>query len=291
MGPGHTTVYVLALGSALCSAVATIFIRQGLRTSGSYTGFWINVAVGTAALWMAVVVMGGPGRVSAAGAALFVAAGLIGTVLGRLLRFVSIDVVGASISTALISVNPLIASALALLLLGERVTLPVALGTVVIIAGTVALSAGGRRLGVRPRHLVLPLGAATCFGVVAILRKLGVSGAGPVVGSAINATTALVAFTLFLVVSGQRDAMACRGRALACFAAAGLLENAAVLLTIVAFSLGSVSVVVPLIGAAPIFVLLLSPLFLRGVERLNARVVVGTVLIVLGVYLITTARV
>jgi drug/metabolite transporter (DMT)-like permease len=38
---------------------------------------------------------------------------------------------------------------------------------------------------------------------------------------------------------------------------------------------------------SPIFVLLLSFLFLRGIERLTARVVVGTVLIVLGVYLIT----
>jgi uncharacterized membrane protein len=113
-----------------------------------------------------------------------------------------------------------------------------------------------------------------------------------VVGSAVNATTALVAFTVFLLLSGQRDAIAWRGRGLGYFVAAGLLENAAVLLTILALSLGAVSVVVPLTGAAPIFVLLLSPLFLRGVEILNRRVVLGTVLIVLGVYLITasTAR-
>ena len=37
----------------------------------------------------------------------------------------------------------------------------------------------------------------------------------------------------------------------------------------------------------PIFVLLLSPFLLRGVEILTARVVIGTVLIVAGVYLIT----
>jgi uncharacterized membrane protein len=81
--------------------------------------------------------------------------------------------------------------------------------------------------------------------------------------------------------------MKCRGRSLAHFVAAGVLENGAVFLTILALTLGAVSVVVPLTGTAPIFVLLLSPLFLRDVEVLNRRVVLGTVLVVLGVYLIT----
>ena len=54
-----------------------------------------------------------------------------------------------------------------------------------------------------------------------------------------------------------------------------------------ALGLGTVSVVTPLYGASPIFVLLLSFFFLRGVEALSGRVVAGTLLIVLGVYLIT----
>jgi uncharacterized membrane protein len=37
----------------------------------------------------------------------------------------------------------------------------------------------------------------------------------------------------------------------------------------------------------PLFVLALSWLFLRDVERMSTRLVVGTLLIVLGVYLIT----
>lgn len=224
---------------------------------------------------------------SATGLAFFVLAGLIGTVAGRLLRFVAIDQVGASISAALIALSPLISSALAILLLGEQVTVPIAAGTVVIVVGTILLSAGGRRIGVRPAQLVLPLLSATCFGVVAVLRKLGLSGAGPVVGSAVNATTALIAFTAFLVASGHRDTIVWRGRGIGHFVVAGVMENAAVFLTIVALSVGTVSVVLPLTGTAPIFVLLLSFFFLKGVEFLNSRVVLGTVLIVAGVYLIT----
>ena len=44
------TMHILALAGALCSAAATIFIRQGLRGGDPYTGFWINVVVGTASL-------------------------------------------------------------------------------------------------------------------------------------------------------------------------------------------------------------------------------------------------
>ncbi len=157
----------------------------------------------------------------------------------------------------------------------------------VIVAGTTLLSIGGRRLGMRPGQLALPLLSAMCFGVVAILRKAGLGHTGPVLGSAINASTALVAFTAFLLVSGQRGAMVCRGRSLAYFAAAGVAENAAVFLTVVALGLGTVSVVTPLTATMPIFVLFLTFAFLRGVERLTTRIVLGTLLIVLGVYLIT----
>ena len=86
---------------------------------------------------------------------------------------------------------------------------------------------------------------------------------------------------------GDRRSLACDGRSFAYFVGAGLTENLSVFLTVVALGLGTVSVVTPLTSTAPIFVLLLSPLLLRGMERVTVRIVLGTVLIVLGVYLIT----
>jgi drug/metabolite transporter, DME family len=280
-------MHLLALGGALLSAAATIFIRQGLRGSDPYSGFWVNLVVGTVSLWIAVLATGGPVQVSVRGALFFLFAGLIGTVGGRLLRFVAIEQVGASISAALINLNPFVATALAIAVLGERVTLPIVLGTAVIVVGTTLLSIGGRRLGVTPIQLALPVLSAVCFGVVAVLRKLGLSDTGVVVGSAINVTTALVAFTAFLIASGRPEVMVCRGRSLAHFVAAGLTENLGVFMNVVALSLGTVSVVTPLYGTAPIFVLFLAPFFLRDVETLSVRIVAGTLLIVLGVYLIT----
>lgn len=281
------TLHLLALGGAFFSALATIYIRQGLRASDPYAGFFVNVVVGTVSLWIAVIATGGLGHVSPRGALFFMCAGLIGTVGGRLLRFVAIEKVGASIAAALINLNPFVSSALAIALLGEFITVPIVIGTVVIVVGTTLLSLGGKRLGFRLGQLSLPLLSAVCFGVVAVLRKLGLSDTSAVVGSAINVTTALVAYTAFLLASGRPEIMVCRGRSLAYFAVAGLAENVGVFMNVVALSMGRVSVVTPLYGTAPIFVLVLAPFFLRDVERLTTRVVMGTLLIVFGVYLIT----
>ncbi len=280
-------VPLLALAGTLLTAGGAILIRQGLRGADAFTGYWINLAVGTICLWGAVLVSGPHGAVAPGGIAFFVLAGLVGTVAGRLLRFVAIEKVGASVASALINLTPLFASGLAILLLGERVTVPIVLGTVVIVLGTVLLSGSGQRVGFKPRHLWLAILAAVCFGIVAVLRKLGLGQVGPVLGFAVNVTTALVAFSAFLVVSGRHRDIRARGRTLAYFVAAGVAENVGVFLTVVALGLGTVSVVTPLTGSVPIFVLLMSFLFLRGVETLTARIVAGTVLIVLGVYLIT----
>src|SRR2546428_7222066 len=167
------TMHILALAGAFCPAAATIFIRRGLRGVDPYSGFWITVVGGPTSLWTAVIVTGGPGHVSIRGALLFGLAGLIGTVGGRLLRFVAIEKVGASISAALINLNPFVASALAILLLGERITLPIVVGTSVIVAGTTLLSGGGKRLGFRPGPLALPLLSAVGFRGGCALTKRG----------------------------------------------------------------------------------------------------------------------
>ena len=66
-----------------------------------------------------------------------------------------------------------------------------------------------------------------------------------------------------------------------------MAENAGVFLNVLALGVGSVSVVAPLLGTSPIFVLLLSFAFFRSAEPLTGRVVAGTLLIVLGVYCLT----
>jgi transporter family protein len=144
---------LLALLSAFFNASATILIRQGLQDSNPQTGFWINLVVGVVGLWLAVWLLT-PGDVFAIRALpYFIAAGLLGTVGGRFTRFLAIDKVGASVAAPIINLNPFISAGLAIILLGEQVTLPILAGTVVIVAGTILLSMSGRQVGSQPRHL------------------------------------------------------------------------------------------------------------------------------------------
>lgn len=281
------TPHLLALAGALCSAAATILIRQGLRRSNFYAAFGVNVAVGVVVLWAATLLLAPRTSFQASAIPFFILSGLLGTATGRLLRVVSIEKVGASVAASINNLSPFISAALAILLLGEHVTIPILLGTSVIVLGTVLLSLSGKIVGFRVRHLAYPFLSASCFGIVAIVRKMGLSYTVPLFGSAVNNTTAVVAYTIFLLLSGNGRAMRCDGRSLLYFIGGGIAENASVYLVLVALSLGEVSVVTPLAGTAPLFVLPMTWLFLRGVERLHWRIVLGTALIVLGVFLLT----
>lgn len=282
------TIYALTLAGALCSAGATICIRLGLRDGDAYTGFWINLFIGTLGLWGAVFWFA-PGEVADVKAIpFFVLAGLLGTFAGRLLRFLSIAKVGASVSAAINNLNPFISTALAILFLGEHITTAILAGTSVIVCGTILLSASRKQVGFSPWQLIYPFLSAVCFGVVAIIRKMGLSHTGPIFGFAVNVTTAFIAFTIFLLAIGHQKSVVCTRRSLWYFVAAGVAENAGVFMVLVALGLGTVSVVVPLFGTAPLFVLPMAFIFLKGVETLSGRLVAGVIMIVLGVYLLTS---
>jgi uncharacterized membrane protein len=279
--------HVLALASAFFSAIGTMLIQRGLRHSNFYAGFWINVAVGMVGLWTAVLLFVPPEAWDWRALPYFIFSGIVGTACGRLFRVASIEKVGAPVASAIGNLAPLIATGLAIVVLGEHVTVAILTGTLVIVLGTVLLSFSGKQVGFPARYLVYPFMAATCFGIVQIARKLGLSQAGPLFDAALNITAAMIASTAFVVATGRLRALACERASALFLAAGGVFENIGVLLVIVALGLGDVSVVSPLSATAPLFVLGLTLLFPSGDRRLGWRVALGTVLIVLGVFLLT----
>ncbi|MGH7385074.1 MAG: EamA family transporter [Candidatus Rokuibacteriota bacterium] len=277
----------MALSSALCGALATILIQRGLRGASFYAGAWINVVVGAVAAWSAAALLVPLEEYTWEAVPYFALSGLIGTTGGRLFRVLAIQKVGAPVAAAINNLTPLVASALAVLLLGERVTPPIVGGTLIIVTGTILLSLSGRYVGFRARDLAYPFIAASCFGTVQILRKLGLASAGPLLGATINVTAALVAMTAFVVASGNLGSLRCSRRSLLYFIAGGIAENGGVFFLLLALGFGDVSVVIPLAGTAPLFVLGLAYLFPSERGKLGWRIVAGVVLIVLGVTLLS----
>jgi uncharacterized membrane protein len=263
-----------------------MLIQRGLYRSNFYAGFWINVVVGVIVLWAAVLLLVPFAEYSWRAVPYFALAGLVGTTGGRFFRVISIEKVGAPVAASINNLTPFIAAGLAIAFLGERVTPPIVAGTVVIVAGTILLSLSGKHVGFRSGDLVFAFLSATCFGVVQIIRKLGLGHAGPLLGAALNMTAALIFATTFILATGHGGALRCERRSLLYFAAAGLAENTGVFLLLMALGLGEVSVVTPLAGTAPLFVLLLALLFPSAAARLSWRVVMGAVLVVLGVFVL-----
>jgi drug/metabolite transporter, DME family len=281
---------LLALTSALFSAVATMLIQRGLRTSNFYAGFWLNVMTGVVGLWTAVFLTISPSEFDWRALPYFVFSGVAGTAAGRLFRVASIDKVGAPVASAIGNLAPLVATGLAVLLLSERVTFAILTGTLVIVMGTVLLSLSGKAVGFPARYLAFPIAAAWCFGMVQVVRKMGLSDTGPLFDAALNITAAMVASTAFVAASGKLRMLRCDRSSFLYFVGGGATENFSVLLVIVALGLGDVSVVSPLSAVSPLFVLVLAFLFPSGARRLTWRVVVGTVLIVVGVILLTALK-
>lgn len=281
------TPHVLALSSALCTALATMLIQRGLQGASFYAGAWINVVVGAVAAWSAALLLVPLEEYTWQAVPFFALSGVIGTTGGRLFRVLAIEKVGAPVSAAINNLTPLVASVLAILVLGEHVTPPIVGGTLVIVAGTILLSLSGRYVGFRVPHLAYPFIAASCFGTVQILRKLGLASAGPLLGATINVSAALIASTAFVVASGNLGSLRCSRRSLLYFIGGGIAENGGVFLLLLALGFGDVSVVVPLAGTAPLFVLLFAYLFPSVKSALGWRIVAGVVLIVLGVFLLS----
>src|SRR5215213_7815769 len=179
------TPQTLALVSAFCSAVSTILIQRGLQRSNFYAGFWINVAVGVVGLWTAVLLLVPPDAWDWRALPYFTFSGVVGTAAGRLFRVAAIEKVGGPVAASVANLAPLIATGMAIVLLHEQVTLAILTGTLVIVGGTVLLSLSGKQVGFPARYLIFPFLAATCFGIVQIARKLGLSQAGPLFDAAL----------------------------------------------------------------------------------------------------------
>ncbi|MCK4703580.1 EamA family transporter, partial [Candidatus Bathyarchaeota archaeon] len=136
--------------------------------------------------------------------------------------------------------------------------------------------------------LVIPLGAASLYALSSIVRKTALTMLPePVLGAVVGALASLLTYPIVLrLMNRQGDIKFTKG-SLPYFAAAGVSNSVAWISMFIATQRGSVSVVAAIIGANPLFGLILSALFLRSVERITPRIIAGCLVIVAGVMVIT----
>jgi len=110
----------------------------------------------------------------------------------------------------------------------------------------------------------------------------------PIVGAAVAAMTSFVTMTLiYLIWEEKKPLPPTARRGFTIFAAAGFMNFLSYGFAYTALSMERVSIISPLVNGSSLFVLPLSALFLRDVEAITTRKIAATLLIILGVFLIS----
>jgi uncharacterized membrane protein len=278
--------------AALCFSIAHILIRRGLAESNAMTGSFISLSMSAVVLWAMAPFFGSLWALWTPAILIFVAAGILAPGIGRTLSYVGIEKIGVARSVPIANSSPIFASVFAVIFLGEAWVLPNIVGTFLVISGVVFLSISRPAAGEwRKLDIFYPLVGAMAFGGSSILRKAGLGFVDtPVLAAATTAgAAALFSFTL-LQIQGGKEAFKLTRRSAAWLFSAGFINTAAMLSVFYALSHGKVVIVEPLVSSNPVLTLLFTAIFLRDVEVLTARVIMGALLAVIGTILVVTAR-
>lgn len=287
--PSQSLVPVaFGLLAALCFAMGALLAKMGLRHTGSMTGTLISIGASATCYWLAAPFALSWADWKLAAVAIFAATGCFRPILSANLANAGNQRLGPTIMSTVASISPLFAVLGGVAVLGEHLTLGVAVGTVAIVTGVAVLSwhGGGRGRWLR-WALLFPLGAAVLRATAHVLAKSALELVqspllGGLVGYTVSFTIGVTLFTLRPPETGWHVPRP----ALRWFSCAGFCNGMGILSLYAALDHGPVVLVAPITAAAPLFTLVLSWLFFH-VEVINRRTLAGVLLIVPGVLLVS----
>jgi drug/metabolite transporter (DMT)-like permease len=222
----------------------------------------------------------------------FALAGVLVPGVSQLVIVQAIRHAGASRALIVVGAAPLLSVLLALVLLGEPFKLPLALGTVLIVAAGLVLAGEARPQHFRLLGGALALLCATMFaGRDNVVRWASREAhPPPLTATAVSLVCAAAVAVAWLVVVRRRDARERLRRGLPAFAVAGVCLGLAYSALVAGLDSGRVSVVAPLNATQSLWAVVFAAAFLRSSEAIGRRVVVAAVLVVAGGALIGIFR-
>lgn len=273
------------------TASSRVLLKRGLGSSNALTAMVYSLIIGWLALMSLTLATGAWSHWRIDGAIRFALIGLVAPPVVRYLTYKGVDILGAARSDPVRSLTPFFAIAIAVTWGQETATLRTWGGTALILIGVILLSrleAGkhdSRKW--KSTDLLFPLGAAALAGAVANWRKWAMPAIpSPILAATIAASSALLVFTFFLLLTGKWRQLRWEKTANSYFILSGVATGLTDVLDLVALSRGSVSLVSPLLATTPLLVILMSHLFLKGIEKISARLVAVALIILVGIELI-----
>jgi drug/metabolite transporter (DMT)-like permease len=228
------------------------------------------------------------GQFSRVSMIVFIAIGLVGAYLGRTLFVKSVDQIGAARAQLVNNTSPLVTVLLAALLLGERLTVTVLAGCILIVSGIFFIPRGEPQSSDAPAKRILTLNsilATICYGLVPVMKKFATdNGGSPMLGAlTIHATGLLLLLTFGSLLKIELKWQRVPVRSFICFVLAGALQALGSVFTLNALLYAPASVVAPIWNTQPIISFFLARVTLKGIEVVSFRDGIAAALVVIGI--------
>jgi drug/metabolite transporter (DMT)-like permease len=282
---------LLALAASLCFAGCFVAGRRALQISNPTTVTLIALIVQTVTLGAMVFFTEGLPQVSMIAFFLFVIVGILMAVI-RVFSFTGVAKVGAARAASLRSTFPLFSVLIAITMLGEKATIEVLFGTILVVSGIILISwqRQEKTTSAGSWQVLIPLLAAFLAGVVHPIRRYALTLSNyPILFAALVGIVALITLVTCVPFLGQSQRLAWRRGGLVWVIVTGLFQTAGFLLVNLALGAGPVVHVIPIVASFPMWVLVGTVIFLRDLERVNRRTIAGTCLTVAGTVAILLA--
>ena len=288
----NTACITFALISSACFGLALIVTQFGLRHVPAVAGAFIAIPCMTVLFWVLCPVFLDIGEWHLKAGVIFAVVGLFFPAVVTLLTYEANQRIGPMAAGAVGSTAPLFAAAIAVLFLGERLSVLGTLAILAILAGIVVIGWQPGKPAQRwpSRLLLLPLTAAALRGLAHALIKLGLmlwpsAFAASLIGYTVS--TAVVAGGARLKLGTLRPRLNAKG--MLWFSLVGLCNGLAVLTMYAALNYGPVTVVSPIVATYPLFTLVFGTVLLPR-HGLTRQAGAGVVLTVAGVVGLLVAR-
>ena len=280
---------IVAIFSAMGWAGDAVFVRLGTRKSNIFAAMLVSYAVSIALVWIYLLATTSLDFLRSPAMLYFLISGCLQPLFARALYYEGFSRIGVARAGPLRGAEPFFATAIAVTLLHEHPTLPVYIGTVLIVASVWVISSrDSGQAKWRLRDAGFPLGAALVSAISQTLRKQGLKILpNPFVATATVTSTSLVWLLIFVCTTKRTHLLRMKRESLVFFVCAALIACSAQLSNFVAIARGDLSVIIPLLNTTPLFNVIFSALFLRNVETVTPRIVCGAIVMVTGVALIT----
>lgn len=278
---------LFAFGSALFAGITSILAKCGIRKTDSNVATAIRTIVVLLFSWLMVFITGSQSQIGAIDGRTWLFLVLSGLATGAswLCYFRALQIGDINKVVPIDKSSVILTILLAFLFLHEEISLPKAVGVVLIGAGTFLMiekkKADAEKTGKGHGWLFYAAGSAVFASLTSILAKVGIAGVESNLGTAIRTAVVLLMAWLMVFVTGKQHTIKeVPKKELGFICLSGLATGASWLCYYRALQDGLASVVVPIDKLSIVVTVVFSYFVFH--ERLSGKALVGLLAIVAG---------